>query len=117
MNEDLKLPEDWKQAARDGMRSPEDRDNNGLTERPSVRWLVWCSDAFTEFCNGCLAALLSGVTGGVIVGGGTAAQVTSDPTTIRLNALVGFVAPVVINGGVALKEWHRTNRMPNPFKP
>jgi len=103
----------------DDLKLAEDSDNDGLVDRfrPARRWLLWVTDAFTEFANGAIAALLSGIAGGSLAGAGTASQLTLDPATIRFNALIGFVLPLIVNGGVALKAWHKANPMPNPFRP
>lgn len=93
---------------------PEDRDGDGLTERPSVRWLLWISDALTQFANG----FLSGVPVGAVVGGANAA--TTDSLNPQVLSLAVIYAALLTAAGNGLKHfiiWHSAHPMPNPFRP
>ena len=104
----------------------EDANHDGLVDQPdmsgwrryvpriSIRWLLWISDAGTEFCNGFLDGLLPG-TGGA--GIGAAINETGVATDIATNAAVGFLAGAALNGLKQFHGWRTQNPMPNPFRP
>lgn len=94
---------------------PEDKDGNGLTEGINSPWRLWFTDAWTEFCNGAMSALLTSASNGAVVGAGTVTQVTLDNVVIMQNALVGMAVPLTVSGVKQFSAWHRTNPMPNPF--
>lgn len=94
--------------------SAEDADGDGLTERPSVRWLLWCSDAVTTFCNGFFA----GFGTAAVVGGASAANTDSfNPQTLSWAAALGFLVTAAANGLKHVVIWHDSHPMPNPFRP
>lgn len=93
----------------------EDRDGNGLTDRPSVRWLLWCSEAGTIFGRGVLSGLFPGV------GGGGIAITFTDSTnlqTLATNGALGFAAGLLIKGLERFHLWQAKpeGEMPNPFR-
>lgn len=91
----------------------EDADGNGLTDRPSVRWLLWCSDALTVFCNG----FIDGLAVGAVVGGASAASSdTLNAQTLSVTAALGLCVAAAANGLKAVILWHHTHPMPNPFR-
>ncbi len=101
----------------------EDANKDGLVDQPikwkyvprlSIRWLLWISDAATEFCNGFFDGLLPG-TGGA--GIGAAINTTGVPGDIATNAMVGFLAGAALNGLKQFHGWRTQNPMPNPFRP
>ncbi len=93
----------------------EDRDGNGLTDRPSSRWKLWASDAITVFCRGVLAGMFPGVGGAI---GAVAMTETTAPDALVLNGGVGFAAGLLIKGLERLHLWQAQpqNEMPNPFR-
>ena len=93
---------------------PEDADGNGLTEHASIRWLLWLSDAVTEFCNGVIA----GAPMGAVVGGANAASTdTMNTHALTFSAFLGFMTAAIGNGLKHLIVWHHEHPMPNPFRP
>lgn len=92
---------------------PEDPDGDGLTRRPTVEWLLWVTDAITEFVNGFLDGLLPGVGGASI---GAAVTRTTSTNEIVTNATMGFFAGAALNGLKEFHGWRRTSPMPNPFR-
>lgn len=81
---------------------------------PSTKmFVVWCTDATTEFLNGCLDGILVGSGGGIIA---TAQTDTTAPGKLFLHGIVGFMAGMGLSGLTAFKVWHKTNRIPNPFR-
>ena len=81
---------------------------------PSTKlFILWCTDAVSEFFNGCCDGILIGSGGGVI----TVAQTdTTAPSKLLINGALGFAAGMGLSGLSAFKVWHKTNRMPNPFR-
>lgn len=81
---------------------------------PSLKlFVLWCTDAVVEFGNGCADGILIGSGGGIA----TVAQTdTTAPSKLVLNGLIGFLAGLGLSGLSAFKVWHKTNRMPNPFR-
>lgn len=107
MSEDLKLPETPAAAI------PEDKNGDGLTERPSVVWLLWLTDMATEFLNGCIA----GFGPGTLVGGGAVALTDStNMQTLGTQGVAGFVLACIANGIKSVVIWHHSHPMPNPFR-
>lgn len=81
---------------------------------PSLKlFVIWCTDAVVEFMNGCADGILIGSGGGIA----TVAQTdTTAPAKLIMNGAIGFVAGMGLSGLSAFKVWHKTNRMPNPFR-
>jgi len=81
---------------------------------PSTKlFVVWCTDACCEFANGCLDGILIGSGGGML----TVSQTdTTAPAKLVMNGALGFVAGMGLSGLSAFKVWHKTNRVPNPFR-
>lgn len=81
---------------------------------PSLKlFVLWCTDAVAEFFNGCCDGILIGSGGGIA----TVAQTdTTAPSKLVLNGAIGFAAGLGLSGLSAFKVWHKTNRMPNPFR-
>lgn len=102
----------------------EDANGDGLVDQPpikwrylpriSIRWLLWVSDAGTEFVNGFFDGMLPG-TGGA--GIGAAINQTGVPSDIATNAAAGFLAGAALNGLKQFHGWRNQNPMPNPFRP
>ena len=94
---------------------PEDADGNGLTERPSVLWLLWCSEAGTVFMRGVLAGMFPGVGGAI---GAVAITDSTAADTLVVNGGIGFVYGLLIKGLERLHLWQTKpeNEMPNPFR-
>lgn len=95
---------------------PEDIDRNGLTERTSVRWLLWVTDSLTVFCRGVLAGMFPGVGGSI---GAVAFTDSTQPQTLLANGALGFAAGLLVKGLERLHMWQAKpeNEMPNPFRP
>ena len=81
---------------------------------PSTKlFVLWCTDAMSEFFNGCCDGILIGSGGGIA----TVAQTdTTAPAKLIINGIIGFLAGMGLSGLSAFKVWHKTNRMPNPFR-
>ena len=81
---------------------------------PSTKlFVVWCTDACCEFANGCLDGILIGSGGGML----TVSQTeTTAPAKLVMNGALGFAAGMGLSGLSAFKVWHKTNRVPNPFR-
>ena len=81
---------------------------------PSLKlFILWCTDAAVEFGNGCLDGILVGSGGGIM----TVAQTdTTNPSKLILNGVLGFLGGMALSGLSAFKVWHKTNRIPNPFR-
>lgn len=77
------------------------------------RFSLWISDAATEFANGCLDGMIVGSGGGIF---SVARTDTTDPSKLILNGLLGFLGGMALSGISAFKVWHKTNRIPNPFR-
>lgn len=81
---------------------------------PSTKlFVVWCTDAMCEFANGCLDGILVGGGGGIY---SVAQTDTTAPSKLILNGALGFLAGMGLSGLSAFKVWHKTNRIPNPFR-
>lgn len=76
-------------------------------------FVLWCTDAATEFWNGCLDGILVGSGGGLL---GVAQTETMAPGKLILNGVLGFLGGMALSGLSAFKIWHKTNRVPNPFR-
>ena len=75
--------------------NPEDTNDDGLVDslHPSVRWLLWLTDAGTTFVNGALESLTVSVT----VGGANAAA--SEETSINglgVKAAIGTLTVMAV---------------------
>lgn len=75
-------------------------------------FVIWCTEAATEFVNGCMDGILVGSGGGVI---SVAQTDTLSPHKLIINGLLGFAAGMGLSGISAFKVWHKSNRIPNPF--
>ena len=76
-------------------------------------FFLWCTDATVEFFNGCADGILIGSGGGIA----TVAQTdTTAPSKLLINGALGFAGGMALSGLSAFKVWHKTNRIPNPFR-
>lgn len=84
-----------------------------LTPPSMKKFILWCTDAACEFVNGCFDGILIGSGGGII----TVAQTDSTaPSKLIVNGILGFLSGMGLSGLSSFKIWHKTNRIPNPFR-
>jgi len=93
----------------------EDPDGDGFVKHPSVRWLLWVTDAITVFARGVLAGLFPALGGGAA---GIALTETTNIADMATNGAKGAVLGLLIKGLERLHVWQLQpeNEMPNPFR-
>lgn len=93
----------------------EDPDNNGLTQKPTVRWWLWLTDAVTVFIRGILNGMFPGVGGGVA---GVAMTDTTNVSDMAANGAVGLALGLLLKGLERFHLWQLQpeNEMPNAFR-